>query len=103
MSDAVASTTLKLGLFNESYEMSGAVDGLLHDVGRFPQYYESGALKDTDSKEFTGYLDNVDPRLEQTKDYMNLAIQNLIECSDGITLTKEMKEEAKVKTLKQFK
>lgn len=58
MSDAVANTTLKSGLFNESYEISGAVDGLLHDVGRFPQYYQSGTLKDTASKEFTGFDDH---------------------------------------------
>ena len=46
MSDAVANTTKESGFFNESYVMSGAVDGLLHDVGRFPQYFESGTLKD---------------------------------------------------------
>lgn len=58
MSDAVANTTKESGFFNESYIMSGAVDGLLHDVGRFPQYFESGTLKDAESKEFTGFDDH---------------------------------------------
>lgn len=58
MSDTVANTTNKSGFFNESYISSGAVDGLLHDVGRFPQYYLSGTLKDDVSKEFTGFEDH---------------------------------------------
>ena len=58
MSDAVGNTTLKSGFFNESYELSGNVDGLLHDVGRFPQYYLSGSLKDKESQEFTGFTDH---------------------------------------------
>ena len=58
MSDSVASTTLKSGFFNESYVESAAIDGLLHDVGRFPQYYASGTLSDADSREFTGYKDH---------------------------------------------
>lgn len=58
MSDAVASTTLKSGFFNESYVESAAIDGLLHDVGRFPQYFESGTLNDADSKEFTQFDDH---------------------------------------------
>ena len=49
MCDAVGNTTLKSGFFNESYVLSGNVDGLLHDVGRFPQYYLSGTLKDKES------------------------------------------------------
>ena len=49
MSDSVAKTTLKSGFFNESYVESGAIDGLLHDVGRFREYYDSGTLSDADS------------------------------------------------------
>ena len=58
MCDYVANTTSNSGFFNESYKVSGAVDDLLHDVGRFPQYYVSGTLKDDVSKELTGYLDH---------------------------------------------
>ena len=58
MSDAIMNTTLKSGFFNESYGLSGAVDGLLHDIGRFPQYYKSGTLKDKESQQFTGFIDH---------------------------------------------
>ena len=58
MCDAVGNTTLKSGFFNESYVLSGNVDGLLHDIGRFPQYYLSGTLKDKESQEFTGFTDH---------------------------------------------
>lgn len=58
MSDAVRNTTVKSGLMNESYAQSGALDGLLHDIGRFEQYLLSGTLKDLESKEFTGYEDH---------------------------------------------
>lgn len=58
MSDAVMNTTINSGFFNQSYALSGAVDGLLHDVGRFPQYYLSGTLKDAESEVLTGYKDH---------------------------------------------
>lgn len=58
MSDMVKDTTINSGLFNESYVESGAVDGLLHDIGRFKQYQLSGTLKDYEAKELTGYADH---------------------------------------------
>lgn len=58
MSDSVANTTLNSGFLNESYVQSGAVDGLLHDVGRFPQYFKSGTLKDLESMPKTGHMDH---------------------------------------------
>ncbi len=58
MSGAVRDTTVNSGFFNESYAESGAVDGLLHDIGRFEQYLLSGTLKDLESKEFTGFEDH---------------------------------------------
>lgn len=58
MCDAVSNTTLNSGFFNESYAESGAVDGLLHDVGRFEQYLLSGTLKDLESKAYTGFEDH---------------------------------------------
>ena len=58
MCDAVKKTTVSSGFFNESYEVSGAIDGLLHDVGRFPQYYLSGTLKDDKSEMYTHFKDH---------------------------------------------
>lgn len=58
MCDAVLNTTINSGFFNESYAQSGAVDGLLHDVGRFDQYLLSGTLKDLESKAYTGFEDH---------------------------------------------
>lgn len=58
MSDQVANATIKSGLFNQSYEASSAIDGLLHDIGRFEQYLLSGTLKDYDSIKYTGCLDH---------------------------------------------
>lgn len=58
MCDAVASTTAKSGLFNESYVDSAAIDGLLHDVGRFKQFLLSGTLSDASSKPYIGFNDH---------------------------------------------
>lgn len=58
MSDAVRKTTINSGFLNKSYAETGAIDGLLHDIGRFEQYLLSGTLKDLESKEFTGYEDH---------------------------------------------
>ncbi len=58
MCDNVGKTTVNSGLLNESYKVSGSIDGLLHDVGRFPQYFEIGNLYDNCLNEKLGYLDH---------------------------------------------
>ena len=58
MSDAVGEATRESGFLNPSYEESGRVDGLLHDIGRFEQYRLSGTLKDADSVSYTGFADH---------------------------------------------
>lgn len=55
MGELVSDATKKSGFFNESYIKSAFIDGLLHDVGRFPQFLLSGTLSDAKSKEFTGF------------------------------------------------
>ena len=58
------------------------------------------------SKDKNGNIDteNLDARLALARDYMNIAIKNMIDYSpDGKILTKKSKEEAKAKTLKMFK
>ncbi len=58
MSNTVRELTEYSGFFNETYFESSAIDGLLHDIGRFEQYLLSGTLKDYDSKMITGYEDH---------------------------------------------
>ena len=58
MSNSVEFLTLNSGLFNETYAKSGAIDGLLHDIGRFPEYYLCGSLKDTYFEKITGFRDH---------------------------------------------
>lgn len=58
MSGTVRDLTENSKFFNASYFESSAVDGLLHDIGRFEQYLLSGTLKDYDSKTITGYEDH---------------------------------------------
>ena len=55
MSSSVAKTTINSGFFNESYKDSAEVDGLYHDIGRFPQYYYSLQLGDKESEKYTGF------------------------------------------------
>lgn len=58
MSELVSNSTLKSNLFNESYIDSSKIEGLLHDVGRFPQYYQVGTLKDNILNEKLNFLDH---------------------------------------------
>lgn len=55
MGELVSEATSKSGFFNESYIKSAFIDGLLHDVGRFPQFLLSGTLSDAKSKSITGF------------------------------------------------
>jgi len=58
MMEAVRETTLKSGLFNESYADSASMEGCFHDIGRFEQYEKSGTLLDKESEKFTGFCDH---------------------------------------------
>ena len=58
METGVRDLTIKSRMLNESYATSASIEGLLHDIGRFPQYLLSGTLKDTDSKKYTGFEDH---------------------------------------------
>lgn len=48
MAQAVQTTAMGTGFFNDSYKDSFAIDGALHDVGRFQQFYLTGKLNDGD-------------------------------------------------------
>lgn len=58
MCDLVRTATINSGFFNSTYEQSAAVEGLLHDIGRFEQYLVSGTLSDEKSKKYTKYDDH---------------------------------------------
>lgn len=49
MKQAVMDSTKNSKLFNESYFESAAIEGCMHDIGRFPQFYLSGTLNDAES------------------------------------------------------
>lgn len=46
MARNVEATTIDTGLFNATYGNSAYIEGLLHDIGRFPQYLNFGTLND---------------------------------------------------------
>lgn len=58
MKDGVRDLTINSGMLNESYATSASIEGLLHDIGRFPQYLLSGTLKDAESIKYTGFEDH---------------------------------------------
>lgn len=58
MSSAVANATKASGFFNDTYIDSAAVDGLLHDIGRFEQYYIAATLKDDIAVHSTSFPDH---------------------------------------------
>ena len=58
MMDTVECITKKSNMFNESYNLSAALEGLFHDIGRFRQYLLSGTLGDKESEIFTRFKDH---------------------------------------------
>ena len=58
MKNGVRDLTIKSGMLNESYTTSASIEGLLHDIGRFPQYLLSGTLIDTESEKYTGFINH---------------------------------------------
>lgn len=58
MMEGVEKATIASNMFNETYSLSSAIEGCLHDVGRFPQFILSGTLNDKDSEIFTNVRDH---------------------------------------------
>lgn len=58
MMDGVEKATVLSNMFNETYQLSAAIEGCLHDIGRFEQFVVSGTLIDRDSEPFTGVIDH---------------------------------------------
>lgn len=50
MKDSVLELTKKSGMFNETYNESGKIEGCFHDIGRFKQYLDTKTLNDSKLK-----------------------------------------------------
>lgn len=58
MQKLVEDFTKSSKMLNESYFFSSSIEGCLHDIGRFPQFYLSGTLDDKQSQKHTGFKDH---------------------------------------------